>query len=212
MAAPAKINLALQVVGSFEVAPDLSQLDLGALAAALEAPQAGGLLDQRAPFVGLGGEQRLDLSLADDGVHLATETQLGGELDDVGQTAGRAVDRVGRLAAAHDPSADAHLGRGHRQSPVGVVEGELNLGGGGGPPAVAAGEDDVLHGGAADARGSLLAEHPHDGVGEVALAAAVRPDDDGDAGLEDQLGLPRERLEALHAQRAQVHPRLHSTV
>ena len=36
--------LTLEVVSPLEVAPDLSQLDLGALAAALEAPQAGGLL------------------------------------------------------------------------------------------------------------------------------------------------------------------------
>ncbi len=81
-----------------------------------------------------------------------------------------------------------------------------------GAAAVAAGEDDVLHGGAADARRALLAEHPHDGVGDVALAAAVGPDHHGDAGFEDQLGLPRERLEALHAQRAQIHPRLHPAV
>jgi hypothetical protein len=205
-------GLALQVVGSFEVAPDLSQLDLGALATAFVAAQPGGLFDQRAPFVRLGGQQGLDLSLADDRVHLAPQTELGGELDDIGQTAGRAVDRVGGLAAAHDPPSDADLRSRHRQRAVGVVEGELDLGGGRGAPAVAAGENDILHGRAAHGRGALFAQDPHDGVGDIALAAAVGPDDHRDTGFEEQLGLPRERLEALHAQRAQVHPRLHSTV
>ena len=46
---------------------------------------------------------------------------------------------------------------------------------------------------AAHAARTLLAEHPHHRVAEVALAAAVGTDDHGDAGLEEQLGLLRER-------------------
>ena len=54
-------------------------------------------------------------------------------------------------------------------------------------------------------RGALLAEGPHHGVGDVALAAPVGADDDADAGFEDELGLQGERLEALEAERLQEH-------
>ena len=53
--------------------------------------------------------------------------------------------------------------------------------------------------------GRQRAGRPDDRVGDVRLAGAVRPDDDGDAGLELQLERVRERLEAAQAERAQVH-------
>src|SRR6185436_13344638 len=49
---------------------------------------------------------------------------------------------------------------------------------------VAAIEQNVFHFFAAHALGALLAHHPRDGIGDVALAAAVRPDDGGDALVE----------------------------
>ncbi len=60
---------------------------------------------------------------------------------------------------------------------------------------VAAAEDHVLHLVAAQALGALLAKHPRDGVGDVALAAAIRPDDGGDALVERKLGAVGEGLE-----------------
>ena len=61
---------------------------------------------------------------------------------------------------------------------------------------VASGKDDVLHAGAAHGRRALLAHRPDDGVGDIALAAAVRTDHDGDAGLETELDRARERFES----------------
>ena len=66
----------------------------------------------------------------------------------------------------------------------------------GGLAGVAAAEDDVLHLVAAQALGALLAKHPGDGVGDVALAAAVGADDGGDATVEGQLGAIGEGLES----------------
>ena len=191
--------------GALEVAPHLAELELGALAAALVGAQPGGLLDLAAPVLRLAGQERLDLALADDGVQLLAQADLGHQLDDVREPAGRLVDGVLRGAVARHAAHDADLGRRQRQRAVGVVEGELHLGGSAGAAAVAAGEDDVLHGRAAHGGGALLAERPDDGVGEVALAAAVGADDDADAGLEEQLGLLGERLEALEAERLEVH-------
>src|SRR5690606_6789105 len=56
-------------------------------------------------------------------------------------------------------------------------------------------EDHVLHGRAAQGLGGALAEHPGDGVGHVALAAAVGADDGGDPAGELQYGGLDEGLE-----------------
>ena len=65
-------------------------------------------------------------------------------------------------------------------------------------PCVAAAEDDVFHPLAAQALGALLAHHPGDGVSDIALAAAVRPDNGRHAAIERQLGSIREGLEAVN--------------
>ncbi len=80
---------------------------------------------------------------------------------------------------------------------LGVDKGERDLGHAGGFAVAGAGEDDVFHLEAAQALGGLLAEHPGDGVGDVGLAAAVGPDDGGDAlAGELDLGAVAEGLEA----------------
>ena len=73
---------------------------------------------------------------------------------------------------------------------------------------VAAAEDDVLHLVAAQALGALLAEHPCDGVGDVALAAAVGADNRGDAFIEGKLRAIGERLKSgdLEAFEAHTYP------
>ena len=61
-----------------------------------------------------------------------------------------------------------------------------------------AGEDHVLHAGAAEALGGLLAQHPADGIAEVRLPAAVRAHDGGNAAaVELEFGAVAERFESL---------------
>ena len=60
-----------------------------------------------------------------------------------------------------------------------------------------AAEDDVLHPGAAQVFRRLFAQNPSDGVGDIALAGSVRPDDCRDARAEMQRRFVREGLEAL---------------
>jgi len=62
-------------------------------------------------------------------------------------------------------------------------------------PRLAAVEDHVHHLVTAQALGALLAQHPDDGIGDVALAAPVGPDDGGDATVEGELGPLGKRLE-----------------
>ena len=71
---------------------------------------------------------------------------------------------------------------------------------------VAAAEDDVFHPLATQALGALLAHDPRDGVGDVALAAPVRPDDGRHALVEGEFGAVGKRLESVDFQALQAHP------
>ena len=110
-----------------------------------------------------------------------------------------AVEQVLVLARAEQPPAELDLAVVDRQQPVLVVDDERHVGHAGGRACRRAGEDDVLRAARAQ-RSALLAERPAQRVGEVALAAAVGPDDGADARPElDQRRLG-ERLEADQAQ------------
>ena len=67
---------------------------------------------------------------------------------------------------------------------------------------VAAAEDDVLHLVAAQALGALLAHHPGDGVGDVALAAAVGSDDGRHARSKDSSDRSEKDLKPLISRRS----------
>src|SRR5262249_8848323 len=58
-----------------------------------------------------------------------------------------------------------------------AAEPQAHFGGGGRFPRVAAAEEDVFHLVASEALRALLTHHPGDGVRDVALTTAVRPDD-----------------------------------
>ena len=90
-----------------------------------------------------------------------------------------------------------------RPSELSIVD--LDLGGAALADALAAGRDHVLHRGAADRAGALLAERPEHRVGDVRLAGAVGADDHADARRELQLRPLGERLEPLHLDRSQIH-------
>ena len=162
----------------------------------LKRPEPGGLLEQRAPFLGLRAEDLLDPALADDRVHPAAEAEIGEQLDEVDAAHGRAVQQVLALAAAVQPPRDRELGV--RQGPfaVRVVEEQLDLAEVFGRAAAAACEEDVVRLLRAELGGRQRAGRPDDRVGDVGLAGAVRPDDHGNARLETNLDRFRERLEA----------------
>ena len=97
------------------------------------------------------------------------------------------------------PVAALLAGQGSAVVELGIDQGERDLGHSGGLAVARAGEDDVLHADAAQALGGLLAQHPHDGVGDVRLAAAVGADHGGDAvSRQMDLRAVAERLEAEH--------------
>ena len=108
--AAACLHLLLEVARALDLRRDARELQLGAVAARLEAAEAGGLLDQRAPLLRLRGEDRLDLALPDDRVHALAEAEVGEQLDEVEPAHGGLVDEVLALAAAMEPARDRELG------------------------------------------------------------------------------------------------------
>ena len=201
-------DLGFDVAGPLDLDRDPVQLQLRPVAALLELAESRRLFHELSPLLRLGGEHRLDLALTDDRVHRAAETDIGEQLDEVGAANLCLVDEVLPFAAAVQPPGDRDL----REVEVAeaaalVVEDELDLAALRGRPALCAVEEDVVGLLGAQLGRCQRARRPHDRVGDVRLAGAVRADDDRDAGLERQLDGVRERLEAAQAKRAQVHPR-----
>src|SRR5690606_15348646 len=89
--------------------------------------------------------------------------------------------------------------------PNGVVELQADFGDAAGGAAGGAAEDDGVHLPAARLLGGGLSHDPAQRLDQVRLAAAVRADDAGQAGLDQELGRLDERLEACQPQLLKMH-------
>ena len=166
---------------------------------------AGGLLKDLPPVAALGGEDLVDLPLADDRVALLAHAGIQEELRHVLQPDGLAVDVVLALAAAVVAPGHGHLSFLHGGEDVGaVIDDQRHLGKARPGPLGGAAEDDVFHLGSPEALGALLTHDPADGVRDIGLAGAVWAHDGGDVLTEVQRGLIREGLESLDGKRFQV--------
>ena len=96
-------ELAAQLLGEVGDAGEVGghglELAKGALLALAVLEDAGGLLDEAAAVLGRGAQDRVELPLPDDDVHLAPKTGVAEELLDVEKAAWTAVDPVLRPAA-----------------------------------------------------------------------------------------------------------------
>jgi hypothetical protein len=97
------------------------------------------------------------------------------------------VEEVGALAGAEDAAGDGDVVEFGVEHFVAVGEGDADLGHVHGGAGIGAVEDDVQHLGAAQGGGALFAQNPADGVGDIALAAAVRAHDGDQSRLELEL-------------------------
>ena len=200
-------QLALDVARALEVGGDARELRLGALPAALELAQPGGLLDEAAALVGPRQQHLVDGALGDDAVQLAPQAGLGQEVAHVEAAHGLAVEQVVAVAGAVEPAHHRELAARHADAAVAVVEHELDLADAARGVLLGAREEHVLAGLGADLAGRLRGHRPLQRVGDVGLARAVRADHDRHAALEAQLDRLAERLEAAQADGAQVHSR-----
>ena len=184
---------------------DARELQLRTVAATLELAEAGRLLDECPPLLGLRDEDLLDPPLRDDRVALAGEAHICEELDDVGSAHTGAVDEVLAVPVAMRPADDGELGYVERAVAGLVVEEKLDLAPVRGRPVPRAGVEDVVRLFGAQLGGAEAPRRPHDRVGDVRLSRAVRADDHGNARLEAHLDRVRERLEPPDLDRAEIH-------
>ena len=180
----------------------------------MEAGDARGLFQDQPARLGLGRNDLPDLPLAHQRRRARARRRVGEQELHVARAHLLAVDAVGRTRVAFDAPGDLDpLGivEGGRRAAVEVVEQEPDLGVVARGTLAGAGEDDVLHARAAHVLERALAHHPAQSLDEIRLAAAVRPDDAGQARLDLEFGGVAEALEAGQAQALEFHRRDPST-
>ena len=166
---------------------------------------SGGLFHEAATILRCCVQDGVELPLPDNDVHLATDAGIGQQFLDIQQATRFSVDRVLGSSVTEQRAGDRHLGVLDGKGPIGVVDGQCHFRSAKRRAAGRPGEDDVFHFSAAKALGSLLTHHPCEGIDDVRLSRAVRPDDACHARLELQGRGRRERFEALERQRLQMH-------
>jgi hypothetical protein len=153
------------------------------------------LLHELAPLLGPGGEDVLQVALADDGVQGSPHARVGQQLLDVEEPAGPAAEPIFTITGPVDRPADLDLGGRDRNEPSLVVDDHADVGHPQGRPAWTSGEDDVGHLSASHCARSLFPKHPGDGIGDVRLAGSIGAHDHADARRELERGPIGERLE-----------------
>ena len=173
--------------------------------AVLVLADSGRLLEEGPALVGALREDGVDHADLDDRVGVRAQTRVAAEIHDVPQPAGRAVQSVVAAPVPVDGPPDLHLLKRRRERAVLVGDDHGHRTAVESPPRHRALEDRLLHPGAADRRGTLLAQHPANGVADVGLAAPVGSHDRRDAVVEVHPGRVRKRLETPQFQRLELH-------
>ena len=153
----------------------------------------------------LGGDNRADLALADERRGVGAGRGVGEQQGDVLGAHVAPVDPVGRARAALDPPGDLAFARAALVVCAALDQdrdfGEVALRAGCG-----AGEDDVVHAAAAQRLRAGFAHRPADRFEQVRFAAAVGPDNAGQARLDAQLGGLDEALEPAELEPPKLQP------
>jgi hypothetical protein len=163
---------------------------------------------QEAADLRLRGNDVADFPLFNNGVGLGPDSGSQKKINDVAQAARQLVEKILALSGAVEAAGDVHLFVVGGQSAAISREGEGDLGQANGLPPGVSGEDEIIHPIATQEFGALLSQRPADGVGNVALAAAVRADDGGDARLKGEFNLVREGFETEERDFGELHVRV----
>ena len=155
------------------------QAQLGLMAAGAQTGHAGGLFQDAATVLRLGGDQFGNLALADEGGRIGARTGIHEEELDILGPHFLAIDLVGGTGAAGDAPCDVErvgvveTGRGEL---VGIVDREHDFGKIAGRAGIGTGEDHVFHAVTAQGFGRGRAHHPAQGLKQIRLAATVGSD------------------------------------
>ena len=167
---------------------DADQVVLGAFQLPLrQAPprlvlvDAGGFLDELAPFQRTAVHHRFHHALLDDGVGVGAHARVQQEVGDVLEAAGHLVDLVLARARAEIAARDRDFAVFDGQHLFAVVDRQRDLCHAEGLAGGRAVEDDVFHPVAPQRSRAVLPQRPANGVDDIGLAAAVRADHGRDA-------------------------------
>ena len=161
------VDLSSQVEDAHEIRVHVRELLERSLLAAAMFEDACGLFDEAAPFLGRGGQDRVQLPLPHDDVHLAAHARVGEQLLDVQEPHGRTVDGILRAAPAEQGAADRHLRVLDVEQPVGIVNRQVHLGAPQRRAPRCPRENNVRHVRAAQRACSLLAHDPGESINDV---------------------------------------------
>ena len=203
-----RLQLLADVVQPVEVGLGRPQAQLSLMASSMQARHAPGLFKDTAAVLRLGGDQFADLALAHQGRAVGAGRGVGEQQLNVPRPHLLAVDAIGRAAPALDPARDFQhgaVGKGLGRALLSVVDGQLDFGVVARRTARSAREDHVLHALAAHGLGRVGAHDPAQAFQHVRLAAAVRPDDAGQPGLDLHLGRVDEGFEADEPEALELH-------
>ena len=184
------------------------------MAARMQAGNAGGFFQHAAALLGLCLDDFADAALMHQRGRARARRGIREQKLHVARAHLAAVKAIERALLALDAASDFERlvfvelrGRGT----VRVVEEQHHLGGVARRPAAGAPEDDLVHAAGAHVLVRGLAHDPAQRLDEVRLAAAVRPDDAGEARLDQEVGRLDEGLEADDAKAREFHARQSSS-
>ena len=178
-----------------EIGLGRAQLLLGILAARVQPGNARRLFKQETPFDRFGSDHRADFALADERRRMRAGGGIGEQQGDVLGAHVTPVDPVGGARATLNPASDfafapaAFLGRIALEQDRDFREIARR-------PRRSPGEDHVVHAPAAQRLRAGFPHGPADRLEEVGFAAAVRPDNAGQARFNAKFGWLDEALEA----------------
>ena len=203
-----RVQLARQVAQARQVRGHRLQFAAGLLLAAAVLHHSGRLLNHVAALLRGCVQDRIQLALAHEHVHVLTQAGLRQQVLDIAQARRGTVNLVLAAARTEHGARNLHPISGNTEGAVRIIEGQRHLGAAQGRAlhAVArAGKDDVLHAAAAQALGALLAHDPGERIQHIGFAGAVRAHHGVNAGGELEGRGRGERLEPAQGQRHQVH-------
>jgi hypothetical protein len=204
------VDLRQHVLESHEIFLGAFQAQLGLMAARMQARDAGRLFEDQSARLRFGRDDFANLALPHEGRRARAGRSVREEQLDVPRPHLAAIDAICRAGLALD--AARHFDgfsvvEGGRRQTIGVVEHEADFGHVARRTIAAAREDHVLHAGRAHVLVGILAHHPSQGLDEIGLAAAVRPDDSGEARFDGEVRRFAEGFETGKTQLVEPHRR-----
>ena len=203
-----RLQLAPDVVQPFHIGLGRLQPQLRFVPPRVQARHPAGFFEDAPPVLRLGRDQLADLPLTHQGRRVRPRRGVGEQQLDVPRPHLLAIDAIGRALAPVDPARhldDGAVGEGLGRAPLGVVDGQLDLGVVPGRAVRGPGEDHVVHARAAHGLGRVRAHDPAHALQHVRLAAAVRSHDPRQARLDPDLRRVDERLEADEPEALELH-------